>query len=148
MGFSRQEYWNGLPVPPPGDLPNPGIEPESLTAPALAGEFFATSTTWEALTCFRSLLLNFVHTKMSFSYLTICWVRTLSHPVMPSLGLARCPSEGLPLRGSLPIISYHEALSSSHALSWSEPSRFPPKSIKLWKVRTNCSPGKTAQNIF
>ena len=37
MGFSRQEYWSGLPRPSPGDLPNPGIEPESLTSPALAG---------------------------------------------------------------------------------------------------------------
>ena len=32
MGFSRQEYWNGLPCPPPGALPDPGIEPESLTS--------------------------------------------------------------------------------------------------------------------
>ena len=31
MGFSRQEYWSGLPCPPPGDLPNPGIEPRSPT---------------------------------------------------------------------------------------------------------------------
>ena len=31
MGFSRQEYWNGLPVPSPGDLPDPGIEPASST---------------------------------------------------------------------------------------------------------------------
>ena len=31
MGFSRQEYWSGLPFPPPGDLPNPGIEPGSLS---------------------------------------------------------------------------------------------------------------------
>ena len=46
MGFSRQEYWNGMPCPPPGDLPHPGIKPVSLTSPALAGEFF-TSTTWE-----------------------------------------------------------------------------------------------------
>ena len=37
MGFSRQEYWSGLPFPPPGDLPNPGIEPVSS---ALAGGFF------------------------------------------------------------------------------------------------------------
>ena len=37
MGFSRQEYWSGLPFPSPGDLPNPGIEPIS---PALAGSFF------------------------------------------------------------------------------------------------------------
>ena len=37
VGFSRQEYWSGLPCPPPGDLPDPGIEPESLASPALAG---------------------------------------------------------------------------------------------------------------
>ena len=37
MGFSRQEYWSGLPCPPPGDLPDPGIEPAS---PSLAGGFF------------------------------------------------------------------------------------------------------------
>ncbi|CAI9164456.1 unnamed protein product [Rangifer tarandus platyrhynchus] len=48
MGFSRQEYWSGLPFPPPGDLPDPGIKPGSLTSPALAGGFFTTNTTWEA----------------------------------------------------------------------------------------------------
>ena len=48
MGSSRQEYWRGLPWPPPEDLPNPGVEPPSLMSPALTGEFFATSTTWEA----------------------------------------------------------------------------------------------------
>ena len=37
MGFSRQEYWSGLPCPPPGDLPYPGIEPASFTSLALAG---------------------------------------------------------------------------------------------------------------
>ena len=40
MGFFRQEYWSGLPCPPPGDLPDPGIKPASLTSPALAGGFF------------------------------------------------------------------------------------------------------------
>ena len=49
MEFSRQEYWRGLPFPVPGDLPDPGIEPTSLASPALTGEFFTTSTTWEAL---------------------------------------------------------------------------------------------------
>ena len=48
MGFSRQEYWSGLPSPPPGDLPNPRIEPTSLTSPALAGGFFTISTIWKA----------------------------------------------------------------------------------------------------
>ena len=47
MGFSRQEYWNGLLCPTPWDL-NPGIETMSLTSPALAGRFFTTSATWEA----------------------------------------------------------------------------------------------------
>ena len=48
MGFSRQEYWSGLPCPPPGDLPNPGIKPVSLMSPSLADGFFTTSATWEA----------------------------------------------------------------------------------------------------
>ena len=49
MGFSRQEYWSGLPRHPPGDLPHdPGIEPLSPVSLALAGRFFTTSTTWEA----------------------------------------------------------------------------------------------------
>ena len=48
MGFSRQEYWRGLPFPPPGDLPDLGIEPASLMSPALLGGFFTTATTWEA----------------------------------------------------------------------------------------------------
>ena len=45
MGFSRQEYWNGLPFPSPGDLPNPEIEPTFLTSPSLAGGFFTSSPT-------------------------------------------------------------------------------------------------------
>ena len=48
MGISRQEYWSGLSHPPQEDLSDPGIEPMSLTSPALAGRFFTTSTTWEA----------------------------------------------------------------------------------------------------
>ena len=48
MGFSGQEYWSGLPCPPPRDLPDPGIKPISLMSPALAGGFFTTSATWEA----------------------------------------------------------------------------------------------------
>ena len=49
MRFSRQEYWRGLPFPPPGGLPNPGIKPVSPVSPALADKFFTTSATWEAL---------------------------------------------------------------------------------------------------
>ena len=42
MGFPMQEYWSALLLPPPGDLPNPGIKPASPVAPALAGRFFTT----------------------------------------------------------------------------------------------------------
>ena len=42
MGFSRQEYWSGLPYLPPGEPPDPGIEPTSAVSLALAGRFFTT----------------------------------------------------------------------------------------------------------
>ena len=42
MGFSKQEYWSGLPCPPPGDLSDVEIEPVFLVSPALAGEFLTT----------------------------------------------------------------------------------------------------------
>ena len=48
MGFSRQEYWSGLPFPSLGDLPNPGIEALSLASLAFAGRFFDHCVTWEA----------------------------------------------------------------------------------------------------
>ena len=48
MGFSMQEYWSGLLCPPPGDLPDPGIELKSLMSAALTGGFLTTTTTWEA----------------------------------------------------------------------------------------------------
>ena len=59
MGFSRQEYWSVLPYFPPGDLPDPGIEPVSYaSAPALAGEFFTTRATWEAHPFNQQLLIE------------------------------------------------------------------------------------------
>ena len=48
MGFSRHEYWGGLPFPSSGALPNPGTESASHGFPTLAGLFFITSATWEA----------------------------------------------------------------------------------------------------
>ena len=45
MGFFRQEYWSGLPFPPPGDLPSAGIKPTSLASPALQVDFFAAEPT-------------------------------------------------------------------------------------------------------
>ena len=48
MGFSREEYWSGLPFPTPGDLPDPGTEPTSLASFALGGGLFTASATLEA----------------------------------------------------------------------------------------------------
>ena len=47
LRFPRQEYWSGLPLPSPGDLPNPGIQPRSLVSPVSAAGFFTTVCTWE-----------------------------------------------------------------------------------------------------
>ena len=49
QGFSRQEYWSGLPCSPSGYLPNAGIEPASLRSPALVSGLFTTHTIWEYL---------------------------------------------------------------------------------------------------
>ena len=49
IGFTRQEYWNGLPCLPPGDLLDPGIKRASLLSPALRGGFFTISATWKPL---------------------------------------------------------------------------------------------------
>ena len=54
LAFSREEYWSGLPLPSPGDLPDPGVEP---TPPLLAGEFF--TSVLPGLTCPPSLLFPF-----------------------------------------------------------------------------------------
>ena len=57
MGFPRQKYWNGLPLPTPRDLPDSGIEPTSFASPVLAGGFFTTNTSWEALDSSSSPIL-------------------------------------------------------------------------------------------
>ena len=49
IGFSKQEYRNGLSFPPPGDLPNPGIKPTSSVFPALARGFFTTAPLWNTM---------------------------------------------------------------------------------------------------
>ena len=53
MGFSRQEYWSGLPCPPPENLPDPKIKPTSLMSPALAGVFFTTKLLGKPLSWYK-----------------------------------------------------------------------------------------------
>ena len=61
MGFSRQEYWSGLPFPSPGYLPDPGIELASLMSPVLTGRLFITSITWEARLCCKQSEIKDLH---------------------------------------------------------------------------------------
>ena len=74
MGFSRQESWSGLPCPPPGDLPNPEIEPTSLTSPSLAGGFFTFSATWEALSNCRTLYHTYLVTAIPLNNVPIIFL--------------------------------------------------------------------------
>ena len=66
IGFSRQEYWSGLPCPPPGNLPSPGIKLAPLVSPELAGRIFTTSSTWEALQ--DCLLLFYLSAPLASSF--------------------------------------------------------------------------------
>ena len=85
LGLSRQEHWSGLPCPPPRDLPDPGIEPTSLTSPALAGGFFTTSANLG-----NPVLLLLLLLLSRFSRVRLCATPyTAAHQAPPSLGFSR-----------------------------------------------------------
>ena len=73
MEFSRQEYRNGLPLPTPADLPDPGIKPASLVCPALAGGFFTTESRGKPfeffllLACLDRVSMNFLYTHFALT---------------------------------------------------------------------------------
>ena len=62
MGLCRQEHWSGLPLPTPGDLPDPGINPTPHESPALAGWFFTTAPPGKALGEGGCCILFYTHT--------------------------------------------------------------------------------------
>ena len=72
MEFPRQEYWNGLLFPTPGDLPDPGIETASLVSPALVGRFFTTvppgKAVVEMITSHQFFSLFPIWTQTTWSY--------------------------------------------------------------------------------
>ena len=69
-GIFQQEYWSRLPFPTPGNLPNPGMESESLASPAPTSEFFTINNTWEALLWFIHFL-SLISTLYYFPLLTM-----------------------------------------------------------------------------
>ena len=75
VDFPRQEHWSGLPCPPPGGLPDPGIEPEAPMSPALAGGFF----TWEAGCYIYKPKLGKIDIYLSLSKLFILIIFSVLH---------------------------------------------------------------------
>ena len=77
MGFSRKEYWSGLPFPSPGDLPDPGIEPSSPVLQAdslpteLQGKLWALSTLENRLMILKSQPLLLCEALLAYSSLSI-----------------------------------------------------------------------------
>ena len=98
MEFSRQEYWNGVPCPPPRDLLDPGIEPMSFMSPALTGRFFTSSSTWGAPSCLCARLEN--HHALGKKML----------PVPGLTGSAMGPSVDLTLAIGSHVVSLHQLL--------------------------------------
>ena len=98
MGLSRQAYWSGLPCPLPGDLPDSGVKfasPKSLMSPELAGGFFTTSASWEALIAACSII--FFSCDM---WDLVPWPGIEPRP--PALGaqiLNHCPTRAVPQLG-------------------------------------------------
>ena len=72
VGFPRQEHWSGLPHPPPGDLPDPGIEPTSLVSLALVGRFFTTAPPGKSPVTSLLLLLLLLLLLSRFSRVRLC----------------------------------------------------------------------------
>ena len=79
QGFSKQEYWSGVPLPPPGDLPNPGIEPISLASPA--GGFFTTAPPGELLQQCYHIIVQMTRV----SWFSLFWKWSLSYSCSETL---------------------------------------------------------------
>ena len=83
MGFFRQEYWSGLPLPPPGALPDPGVEPTVSCISCIGRQILYHCATWEVPRVFMLLLSH-------FSRVQLCATpQTAAHQAPPSLGFFR-----------------------------------------------------------
>ena len=114
MGFFRQHYWSVLPFPPPGDLPDPGIEPTTLMSPALAGGFLSSSTTLET-----DKIIIFKPTRSyRFCLLSVSQLCSLLPCVAPWSSLARFGIDCQPPNWSRPLPAHPKAKTWSwHSLS-------------------------------
>ena len=98
MGFSRQEQWNGLPIPPSGNLPDAGIQPTSLVSSALAGRFLTIVPPNPSLNFFHLCLGNL----SCFTCAIICpfsftrWLLGSSTPPVEYITMPLLPEATLP----------------------------------------------------
>ena len=94
MEFSRWEYWSGLPLPPPGKLPDPGIKPMSLVPPALAGGFLIAEPAGKPLQCFlnRRLMCWYSLEKVWSCLVWFLWSVTFCCPASFVCSLPGIPS--------------------------------------------------------
>ena len=139
MEFSRQEYWSGLPCPPPEDLPNPEIKPASLMSPALAGGLFTTHATWEA----QIMNIRKLKTKAQLPHLRCCQQKQGitndpaqsatrgSRPPKPLSGLAHQSSPTLtPSKESAPPFPLTPGTDHRHLIGVLTPSHWSTSSSK------------------
>ena len=73
MGISREEYWSGLPWPPPGDLPDPGIQPVFYIS-CIGRQVLPTSATWEAQTFIKKSFYVLAQTQPFLTCASSSWV--------------------------------------------------------------------------
>ena len=100
MGFPKQEYWNGLPLPPPGDLPNPGIEPESPVFPALQADSLPREALGKPLQKYEKLYiycpLTFFNLKQYLYLASLLAQMVKNRPVMPEIWVLSLDREDSP----------------------------------------------------
>ena len=118
--FSRQEYWSGLPCPPPGDLHDPGIKPASLTSPASAGELPLVPPAKSV--CVYTYIYTYSPPGSSVQGIlqarTLEWVAiSFSNACRHAESLQLCPTLGNPMDCSPPGSSVHEIL-QARILEW------------------------------
>ena len=114
MEFSRQEYWSGLPFPPPGDLLNPGIKPEFFISPALAGRFFTIQfSSVQSLSC----VLLFVTPWTAARHASLSITNYRSLPKLMSIKLVT-PSNHL--SSVIPFSSCHQSFPTTVSFQMSQ----------------------------
>ena len=136
MGFSKQEYWSGLPFPTPGDLPHPGTEHKSLASPTMTGRFFITASLRKPVLINLIFIIIFLFILIFRNMPNVKKVKIIRPHVdtlclLPDtfLGVG-CKSRGLTLSCALVLLAY-----SSYSVLFSFSSSSSPSNIPSFKTK-------------